>query len=75
MVSLGGLTAKRGRELVSIADGVDLEGKAKGHWVYRDGRSFYIDSHLCHPSVTGHEAILREIFLVFQTRVSSTRRP
>lgn len=68
------------RELLFIAEGEDSDGKPRSHWVFKSGRSFYISGpnfteHLCHPSVTSHEAIKREIYLVYQTKVTNIKMP
>lgn len=72
--------SKPKRELLFIAEGESSDGSPKSHWVYKAGRSFYVSGpnfteHLCHPSVTNHEAIKREIFLVYQTKVTRIKMP
>jgi len=71
---------KSNRELFFIADGRDPDGQPISHWIYKKGRSFYVSGpnfteHLCHPSVKDQAAIKREIFLVYQTKVTGTRMP
>lgn len=55
-------------------------GEPVSHRVYKSGRSFYISGpdfkeHLCHPSVTSREAIKREIYLVYKTKVTNIKMP
>lgn len=68
------------RELIFVAEGEDGDGRKAKYSVYKSGRSFYIRGpnsyeHLCHPSVTNHEAIKKEILLVFHTQVTSIKMP
>lgn len=72
--------SKSKRELFFVAEGEGPNGEARSHWVYKSGRSFYVTGpnfteHLCHPSVSGHEAIKREIYLVYQTKITNIKMP
>jgi hypothetical protein len=72
--------SKSKRELLFVAEGEGPGGEPASHWVYKSGRSYYVSGpnfteHLCHPSVTSHEAIKREIFLVYQTKVTNVKMP
>ena len=52
------------------------DGRSESVYVYKSGRSIWISAgnsreHLCHPSVRSVESVKREIFLVFQKKVTS----
>lgn len=68
------------RELLFIAKGENDKGESCSHNVHKNGGSIFVSGpnfkeHLCHPSVSSAEQIKREIYLVFQTKVTDIEMP